>query len=78
MITQQFDEMIEQSERHPLVMNISVHPHVFGQPFRLRMLRAAMKRCLEGPHRAKLWLARPGEIADYCYSLPAGTIPGSA
>jgi allantoinase len=69
--------MIEQSERHPLVMNISVHPNIFGQPFRLRMLRAALKHCLQSEHSGKVWLARPGEIADYCYSLPAGIIPGS-
>src|SRR5204863_5725982 len=42
MIVDQFDEMIEQSERHPLVMNVSVHTYVFGQPFRLRRLRAAL------------------------------------
>ncbi|MDB5947182.1 MAG: polysaccharide deacetylase, partial [Ramlibacter sp.] len=38
MIVDQFDEMIEQCVRHPLVMNISVHPNIFGQPFRLRNL----------------------------------------
>ena len=77
MIVQQFDEMIEQCKRHPLVMNISVHPNVFGQPFRLRLLRSALKHCLEGPHRPKVWLTRPGDIAEYCYSLPPGIIPGS-
>jgi allantoinase len=77
MVVQQFDEMAEQCERHPLVMNLSVHPNIFGQPFRLRLLRQALRHCLEGKARDKLWLARPGEIADFCYSLPPGAIPGS-
>jgi hypothetical protein len=62
----QFDEMLEQSARHPLVMNVSVHPYVFGQPFRLRRLRSALRHCLG---RAGVWYCRPGEIAGHCYSL---------
>mgnify|MGYP003351507834 CR=1 FL=1 len=49
MVVEQFDEMIEQCERHPLVMNVSVHPYVFGQPFRLRQLRRTLKHCVEHP-----------------------------
>jgi allantoinase len=77
MIVQQFDEMIEQCARHPLVMNVSVHPYVFGQPFRLRGLRRALKHCVEHPQRERVWWTRPGEIADFCYQLPPGTVPGS-
>ena len=77
MITEQFDEMIEQSTKHPLVMNVSVHPYVFGQPFRLRMLRRALKHCVEHPLNSRVWWARPAEISDYCHTLPAGLIPGS-
>jgi allantoinase len=62
----QFDEMLEQSEQHPLVMNVSVHPYVFGQPFRLRRLRSALRHCLG---HAGVWYCRPGEIAGHCYSL---------
>jgi hypothetical protein len=62
----QFDEMLEQSARHPLVMNVSVHPYVFGQPFRLRRLRSALRHCLG---RSGVWYCRPGEIAGHCYSL---------
>ncbi len=64
MVVDQFDEMLEQSERHPLVMNISVHPYVFGQPFRLRQLRRALRHCAG---RSGVWYCRPGEIADHCY-----------
>jgi hypothetical protein len=77
MIVDQFDEMIEQSERHPLVMNVSIHPYVFGQPFRLRNLRLALKHCLEHPHADRVWKARPMDVANYCLTLPPGIIPGS-
>ena len=58
-------------------MNVSVHPYVFGQPFRLRGLRRALKHCLAHPQRDRVWWTRPGEAADFCYDLPAGIIPGS-
>ena len=45
MITDQFDEMIRQCERHPLVMNVSIHPFIMGQPFRLNRLRQALEHC---------------------------------
>jgi allantoinase len=66
MVVQQFDEMLEQSEHHPLVMNVSVHPYVFGQPFRLRRLRSALQHCVRHP---RVWRCRPGDIADHCYTL---------
>lgn len=77
MIVDQFDEMIDQCVAHPLVMNVSVHPNIFGQPFRLRNLRLALRHCMEHPHRERVWLARPGEVASHCLSLPPGTVPGS-
>jgi allantoinase len=67
MIVDQFDEMLEQSERHPLVMNVSVHPYVFGQPFRLRQLRRALSHCKNSS--GSVWWCRPGEIADHCISI---------
>ena len=66
MVVDQFDEMLEQCERHPLVMNVSVHPYVFGQPFRVKSLRSALRHCVKS---GKAWLCRPGDIADYCYFL---------
>ena len=65
-LVDQFDEMMEQSQRHALVMNVSVHPYVFGQPFRVRELRRALEHCT-GHERA--WYCRPGDIADHCYCL---------
>ncbi|HYN12265.1 MAG TPA: polysaccharide deacetylase [Burkholderiales bacterium] len=67
MVVDQFDEMLSQAESHPLVMNVSVHPYVFGQPFRVRQLRRALKHCIQSA--GKVWWCRPGEIADHCYSV---------
>jgi peptidoglycan/xylan/chitin deacetylase (PgdA/CDA1 family) len=64
-VVDQFDEMLRQSAAQPLVMNVSVHPYVFGQPFRLRQLRRALKHCTQ---HAAVWYCRPRDIADYCYS----------
>jgi allantoinase len=77
MIVDQFDEMIEQCERHPLVMNVSVHPYVFGQPFRLRRLRAALRHCIAHPKAPAVWFTRPRDIARFCERLEPGIIPGS-
>jgi len=77
MIVDQFEEMVDQCERQPLVMNISIHPYVFGQPFRLRPLRKALRHCQQHRHGGRVWWCKPGEIAEYCYALPPGLIPGS-
>ena len=63
-VVDQFDEMLRQSETHPLVMNVSVHPYVFGQPFRVRQLRRALRHCAG---QAAVWYCRPREIAEFCY-----------
>jgi len=75
MIVDQFDEMLAQSEKYPLVLAVSVHPFIIGQPFRLHAFRDAVRHILE--HREELWITTPGEIARYCEILPQGTIPGS-
>jgi allantoinase len=36
MIVDQFEELLEQSERQPLVYALSLHRFIVGQPFRLR------------------------------------------
>lgn len=76
MIEDQFEEMLQQSERHPLVMNISIHPYIFGQPYRLRALRETLARCANHPRKDMVWFCTPGQVSDHCYALPAGTLPG--
>ena len=74
-IIDNFDEMLEQSARQPLVFPISLHTFVVGQPFRLRQLRRALKYIAD--HREQIWLTRPGDICRHIESLPAGIVPGS-
>ena len=75
MIIDQFDEMLEQSRKYPLVFAVAVHPFIIGQPFRLRPFRDAIRHIMR--HRDVLWITTPGEIARYCAGLPKGTVPGS-
>jgi allantoinase len=78
MIVDQFEEMLEQSQEQPLVFSLSLHGFIVGQPFRLRPLRIALQHCLGHKDADRVWFARVRDIANYCFSLPAGTIPGSA
>jgi allantoinase len=75
MLIDQFDEMLEQSRKFPLVYSVALHPFIVGQPFRLLALRRAIRHIME--RRDDLWLTTPGEIAAYCETLPKGIVPGS-
>ena len=77
MIVDQFDEMIEQCLEQPLVCTIALHPMTMGQPFRLGLLASALRHIVSHPQRDRIWFALPGQIADYCASLPPGIVPGS-
>lgn len=70
----QFDEMLEESKRRPLVMCIVLHSFVLGQPYRLRQFRKVIEHIVA--HRDDIWLATPGQIADHVKNLPPGTVPG--
>jgi hypothetical protein len=76
MMVDQFEEMVEQSKDHPLVFNISIHPFIFGQPYRLRPFREALTKLVKHKLSERVWFCTPGEVADYCYTLPFGTLPG--
>jgi peptidoglycan/xylan/chitin deacetylase (PgdA/CDA1 family) len=76
-VVRQFEEMIGQSTRQPLVFAISLHTMIFGQPHRLRALRDGLRRILDHPDFDRVWLTRPGDIAAHCESLPPGIVPGS-
>jgi peptidoglycan/xylan/chitin deacetylase (PgdA/CDA1 family) len=75
MLIDNFDEMLEQSERQPLVCPIALHPFVVGRPYRIRQLRRAFEHILQS--RDRIWLARPGEMCAHIESLPPGIVPGS-
>jgi peptidoglycan/xylan/chitin deacetylase (PgdA/CDA1 family) len=76
MIVDQFDELVEQSAEQPLVMAVSIHGFIVGQPFRLRALRRALTHCVEHKLKDRVWYTRALDIANYCFTLPPGTIPG--
>lgn len=73
MIVDGFDEMLQQSERQPLVFPISLHTFIVGRPYRLRALRRALKHILK--HRDRIWLTRPGDICAHIESLPEELAP---
>ena len=75
MIIDQFDEMLAQSRKYPLVFAVAVHPFIIGQAHRLRAFRDAIRHIVQ--NRDALWITVPGEIARYCESLPKSTVPGS-
>lgn len=76
MLIDQFDEMLAESSKHPLVFSIALHPFIIGQPYRLRAFRRVLDHIFKS--RDKFWLTTPGEIAKYCAGLPAGVVPGSS
>ncbi len=63
MIIDNFDEMLEQSRRQPLVYGVSLHAFIVGQPFRLRHLRRALQHV--AARREEIWIATAGEIAAH-------------
>jgi peptidoglycan/xylan/chitin deacetylase (PgdA/CDA1 family) len=74
LIIGNYEEMLAQSERQPLVMGIALHPYVVGQPYRLRELRRALARIVSD---GRAWLATPGAILDHVESLEL-KLPASA
>jgi peptidoglycan/xylan/chitin deacetylase (PgdA/CDA1 family) len=74
MIIDQFDEMLLQSEKYPLVFTVVTHPFVIGHPYRMRALRRALNHIVQ--HRDQLWITTVGGVNDYIRTLPPGTLPG--
>jgi peptidoglycan/xylan/chitin deacetylase (PgdA/CDA1 family) len=64
MIIDQFDEMLEQSAKQPLVMGIALHPYLVGQPYRLRHLRRALTHIAASRDRGATWVTTPGAICE--------------
>ena len=73
MIVDQFEEMLELSEKRPLVMGVALHAYIVGQPHRMRHLKRALRH-IAGKREA-IWLTTPGAIARHCEALPPGTLP---
>jgi peptidoglycan/xylan/chitin deacetylase (PgdA/CDA1 family) len=75
-LVDQFDEMLEESRRRPLVMPIVLHSFIVGHPYRLRQFRRVLEHILK--YRDEVWLARPGEICAHIETLPPNIVPGWA
>lgn len=74
MIIDQFDELLLQSQKRPLVFSLVTHNFILGQPYRLRALRRALDHIMK--HRDDLWITTVGGVNDYIRSLPEGSLPG--
>ncbi|MGZ3716583.1 MAG: polysaccharide deacetylase family protein [Ktedonobacterales bacterium] len=64
MIVDNFNEMLVQAQRVPLVMGIALHPYIIGQPYRLRHLRRALTHIAQARDRDAIWMTTPGAILD--------------
>lgn len=69
----QFDEMLHESKRRPLVMSIVLHSFVLGQPYRLRQFRRVVEHIMR--HRDEIWQVSPGDICAHIERLPSGVVP---
>ena len=67
IITDNFDEMLEQSRQQPLVMGIALHPYIVGQPFRLKHLRNALLHISR--KREDIWFTTAGQIAAHIRTI---------
>ena len=68
MMTDNLDELVEQSQQQPLVCGITIHTFIMGQPFRLRRFRKAVEHLAGLPG---VWLTTPGTIASYYTGVTA-------
>lgn len=67
IITDNFDEMLEQSRQQPLVMGIALHAYIVGQPFRLKHLRNALLHISR--KREDIWFTTAGQIAAHARTM---------
>ena len=71
LIIDNFDEMLEQARRQPLVMGIALHPYIVGQPYRLRHLRRALAHIAQARDTGRVWFTTPGAICRHVDGLAA-------
>jgi peptidoglycan/xylan/chitin deacetylase (PgdA/CDA1 family) len=67
VMVDQFDEMLLQSRKWPLVLTIVLHPFIIGQPFRLRALRRALVHITSC--RDEVWITTTGKVASHYSKL---------
>jgi allantoinase len=62
VIIEQFDELYREGAESGRLMNIGIHPHVWGQPFRVRALREFLEHVKKFDG---VWFAKREEIAEW-------------
>jgi peptidoglycan/xylan/chitin deacetylase (PgdA/CDA1 family) len=62
VIIEQFDELYQEGAESGRLMNIGIHPHVWGQPFRVRALREFLEHVKKFDG---VWFAKREEIAEW-------------
>ena len=76
MAIDQFEQMLKDSEKQPLVCGLSTHTFVVGQPFRLPYLRQALEHIVNHPDANKVWFTNPAAIAEHAANLAPNIVPG--
>ena len=76
MAIDQFEQMLKDSEKQPLVCGLSTHTFVVGQPFRLPYLRQALEYIVNHPDADKVWFTNPAAIAEHAVNLAPNIVPG--
>jgi allantoinase len=76
MAIDQFEQMLKDSEKQPLVCGLSTHTFVVGQPFRLPYLRQALEHIVNHPDADKVWFTNPAAIAEHAANLAPNIVPG--
>lgn len=72
MAIDNFDELLADSTRQPLVYGLTLHTFLVGQPFRLRQFRKVLEHM--NAHSDRVWFTTAGAIADHYAGLfPAPT-----
>ncbi|MCW5655372.1 polysaccharide deacetylase family protein [Hydrogenophaga sp.] len=69
LIVDNFDEMLDQARRQPLVMGVALHPYIVGQPYRLRHLRRALEHLARARDAGSIWFTTPGAICEAAEQL---------
>lgn len=72
ILIDQFDEMLLQAERQPLIFNLSVHPFLIGHAFRLKHLRRVLLHIKAKGEQ--VWFTRPGAIWLHAQGLAGGVV----
>jgi allantoinase len=62
LVVDQLDEMLRQAQGETLVCAVSLHPHISGQPHRLRALRPAFAHIAR--NRGRVFATTADRIAE--------------